>query len=77
MKIVSPASNFEWCVNSGPKERRKPVKSFIVKGLFTLLKFPYIHFSGTELSGDIFQLFWEIVKHLERIGLIVSWLHHR
>ena len=69
---------FEHSLTSDFKECRKPAKTmltFMVKGLFTSLKFPYVHFSGTKLSGDrLFPLFWEVVKHLERIGLKVDWL---
>ena len=56
-------------------EPAKPAKSmltFMVKGLFTNLKFPYAQFSCTKLTGDsLFQLFWEVVKRIEIIGLKV------
>ena len=70
---------FERSVTNGSTEHREPAKSmltFMVKGLFTPFKFPYAHFSGTKFTGDnIFSLFWEVVKHLERIGLkvIIYW----
>ena len=66
---------FEQSVVNDTKEHREPAKTmltFMVKGLFTPFKFPYVHFSGTKPTGDnIFPLFWEVVKRLERIGLKV------
>ena len=66
---------FEQSVLSDKKKHREPAKSmltFMVKGLFTPFKFPYVHFSGTAPTGDnIFPLFWEVVKRLKRIGLKV------
>ena len=54
-------------------KKPEPAKSmlvFMVKGLFTSLKFPYVQFACTKLTGDsLFHLFWEAVKRLERIGL--------
>ena len=56
-------------------KRPEPAKSmlvFMVKGLFTGLKFPYVQFSCTKLTGDsLFHLFWEVVKRIERLGLKV------
>ena len=69
---------FERSVSSDSKEHREPAKSmltFMVKGLFTSFKFPYVHFSGTKTTGDnIFPLFWDVVKHLEKIGLKVKFI---
>ena len=66
---------FERSVAGNFKECREPAKSmlsFMVKGLFTPFKFPYVYFSASKPSGDtIFPLFWEVVKRLERIGLKV------
>lgn len=57
---------------SKPAQPAKSMLTFMVKGLFTALKFPYVQFSSTKLTGDcLFQLFWEVVKRLERIGLRV------
>ena len=50
----------------------KSMVTFMVKGLFTNLQFPYVQFSSTKLTGDsLFQLFWEVVKRVDRIGLKV------
>ena len=55
-----------------PVQPAKSMLTFMVKGLFTNLKFPYAQFSCTKLTGDcMFQLFWETVKRVERIGLKV------
>jgi hypothetical protein len=68
---------FEKSVVNDTKDHREPAKSmltFMVKGLFTSFKFPYVHFSGTKLTGDnIFPLFWDVVKRLECIGLKVEY----
>ena len=57
---------------SEPAQPAKSILAFMVKGLFTGLKFPYVHFSSTKLTGDsLFQLFWEVVRKLEKIGLRV------
>lgn len=65
---------FERSLDSSP-DQLAPAKSmltFMVKGLFTNLQFPYVQFSSTKLTGDsLFQLFWEVVKRVERIGLKV------
>ena len=70
---------FQRMVDSDVSEPARPAKSilaFMVKGLFTELKFPYVQFSCTKLTGDcLFQLFWEVVKRLERIGLRVTLLN--
>ena len=68
---------FQQMVESDASEPAQPAKSilaFMVKGLFTGLKFPYVHFSCTKLTGDsLFQLFWEVVRKLEKIGLRVTY----
>ena len=67
---------FERSVVNDIKDRKEPAKTmltFMVKGLFTSFKFPYVHFSGTKPTGDnIFPLFWDAAKRLERIGLKVQ-----
>ena len=41
--------------------------TFMVKGLFTSLKFPYAHFPTDALTGDqLFPIVWEAVERLER-----------
>lgn len=50
----------------------KSVMSFMVRGLFTSLRFPYAHFPCHKLTGELLiQPFWEAVYRLERMGLKV------
>ena len=63
---------FERSIDSSSPAPAKSMLTFMVKGLFTNLQFPYVQFSSTKLTGDsLFQLFWEVVKRVERIGLKV------
>ena len=51
----------------------KSVMTFMVRGLFTSLRYPYVHFLCSSVTGDLlFQPFWEAVYRLERMGLKVS-----
>uniref|UniRef100_A0A1X7UCH1 Transposable element P transposase-like RNase H domain-containing protein n=1 Tax=Amphimedon queenslandica TaxID=400682 RepID=A0A1X7UCH1_AMPQE len=55
-----------------PPPLAKSMVSFMVKGLFTSLKFPYAQFPCVSLVGEqLFPLFWEAVFRLERIGFKV------
>ena len=55
-----------------PVESAKSMLTFMAKRLFTNLKFLYVQFASTKLTGDsLFQLFWEVVILFERIGLNV------
>ena len=50
----------------------KSMIAFMVKGLFTNLRFPYAQFPCTGITGkQIFSPFWQAVFHLERIGFKV------
>ena len=50
----------------------KTVLTFMVRGIFTSLKYPYAHFFCSSITGDLmFQPFWEAVYWLERMGLKV------
>ena len=52
--------------NSNQPEPAKSMLTFMVKGLFTKLQFPYAQFASTKLTGDsLFQLFWEVVIRVE------------
>ena len=43
---------------------------FMVRGLFTSLKFPYVQYPASSTKGtDIFPLVRQAVKHLTRLGL--------
>jgi hypothetical protein len=45
---------------------------FMVKGLFTNLRFPYVQLPCTSIAGEqIFSPFWKAVCHLERMGFKV------
>ena len=45
----------------------------MVRGLFTPLKFPYVQFVAASTKGaDVFSLVRQAVKHLTRLGLIVT-----
>ena len=50
----------------------KSMMTFMVRGLFTLLRFPYAQFPCAEVTGDLlFHPFWKAIYRLERIGLKV------
>lgn len=50
----------------------KSVVAFMVRGLFTKLRFPYAQFPCANLSGEqMFFPFWECVARLERMGFKV------
>ena len=50
----------------------KSMMAFMVKGLFTSLRFPYVHFPCTSISGEqIFSPFWQSVFRLEKMGFKV------
>ena len=50
----------------------KTVLTFMVKGLFTDISFPYAYFPVTDVKGqDIFPLLWDTVERLTRLGIIV------
>lgn len=45
---------------------------FMVRGLFSALKFPYAQFPTTSLSGGtLYPLVWECIAHLEMLGFKV------
>ena len=56
-----------------PPPLAKSMLAFMVKGLFTALKFPYAQFPCTSLVGEqMFAMFWKAVFRLEKIGFKVS-----
>jgi hypothetical protein len=75
-KVNNHLLAFERSVNSDVKPPPEPAETmlvFMVKGIFTQLKYPYAQFCSIKLTGDcFFQLFWEAVNRLERLGLGVS-----
>ena len=51
----------------------KTMMSFMVKGVFTALRYPYAHFPSERLTRELlFQPFWEAVYHFERMGFKVT-----
>lgn len=45
---------------------------FMVRGLFSTLKFPYVHFATRGISADsLFPIVWEAVQRLESCGMNV------
>ena len=55
-----------------PRPLGKCMLMFMVRGLFTNLKFPYVQFPANSTKGaDIFPLVRQAIKHLSRLGLHV------
>ena len=49
--------------------------TFMVRGLFSRLKFPYAYFPSCNVTGYmLFDLLWEAVNRLERCGFKVHTL---
>ena len=47
--------------------------AIMVRGLFSTLRFPYVQFPCSRISGEqLFQPLWEGIYRLERIGFKVS-----
>ena len=58
--------------NTSPRPLAKCMLMFMVRGLFTSLKYPYVQFSAASTKGaDIFPLVRQAIKHLTRLGLTV------
>ena len=58
--------------NKSPRPLAKCMLMFMVRGLFTSLKYPYVQFSAASTKGaDIFSLVRQAIKHLTRLGLTV------
>ncbi len=50
----------------------KTMLVLMVRGLITKLEFPYAQFPCCDVTGDqMFDSFWEAVRHLEIVGLKV------
>lgn len=55
------------------KELAKTMMTFMVRGIFTSLRFPYAQFPCNKVTGELLYLpFWEAVYRLERLGLKVN-----
>ena len=58
--------------SEGTPRLGKCMLMFMVRGLFTNLKFPYVQFPANSTKGaDIFPLVRQGIKHLSRLGLHV------
>ena len=45
---------------------------FVVMGIFTGFKFPYVHFATKGATADhLYPIIWEVARHLEGCGLNV------
>ena len=50
----------------------RTMMTFMVRGLFSRLEFPYAHFPCQNITGDLlYDPFWEAVYRLERLGFKV------
>ena len=51
----------------------KTIMAFMVRGLFTPLRFPYAHFPCTKVTGELLmEPFWQAVYRLERMSFKVT-----
>lgn len=65
--VTSPESP-----ESSEPELAKSMMVFMVRGLFTRLEFPYVHFPCRNITGELlFDPFWEAVFRLEQLGFKV------
>lgn len=72
--INSHLLQFQCSLDSNKKQEKlaKTMIVFMVRGLFSDFKFPYVQFPCAELTGDLlFDPLWEAVERLERYGLRV------
>ena len=54
-------------------KRAKTMVLFMVRGLFSKLRFPYAQFPSADLTGDLlYDPFWEAVGRIEKCGLKVN-----
>ena len=62
-------------ISPDDKPLAKSMMTFMVRGLFTSLQFPYAQFPCASISGELlFDPFWEAVYRLERCGFKVSFI---
>jgi len=70
--INSHLTKLEQSVTGGSQSLATTIMSFMVKGLFSDLQFPYAHFPCHQITGDLlYDPFWEAVFRLERSGFKV------
>ena len=74
-EVNNMLSDYEQQFNSlgrTPRPLSKCMLVFMIRGLFTSLKYPYIQFPAASTKGaDIFPLIRQAIKHLTRLGLCV------
>ena len=75
-EINNVLADYEQRLNASdttPRSLGKCMLMFMVRGLFTPLKFPYVQFVAASTKGaDVFPLVRQAVKHLTHLGLIVT-----
>jgi len=68
-------SDYEQQLNTSertPRSLGKSMLMFMIRGLFTSLKFPYVQFAAANTKGvDLFFLVHQAIKHLTCLGLCV------
>ena len=68
-------ADFERSLTRGHESNLSLTKTmvvFMVRGLFTSLQFPYVHFACTNLCGDqMYDPLWEAIWRIENCGLKV------
>ena len=74
-EVNNTLSDYEKQLSSSHSTQRPMAKLmlvFMMRGLFTSLKFPYVQFpAASTKGGDIFPLVQQAIKHLTRMGLCV------
>ena len=56
----------------------KSMLVFMVRGLFSNLQFPYVHFACNDVCGyQMYDPLWEAVWRIEHCGLKVHYFYHR
>ena len=71
-ELLSFEQEFEQGISQPDKPLAKTILTFMVRGIFTSLKFHYAHFPCKNLTGELmFDPFWEAVYRLETCGFKV------
>ena len=60
-----------------PELLSNSMMTFMVKGLFSDLEFPYVYFPSRNITGYLlFEPFWEAINRLERSGFHVNIIYN-
>ena len=72
-EVTNALVNFErQCKNESNNEVATHMLTFMIRGIFSNLNFPYAHFPSEGATADqIFPLAWDAVKNLEECGFKV------